>query len=168
MLLRSCHSRLSNVFALNSFGRLRPLSTVPVKKHPEFVVSARSESGSRRSRRLRDGKHRSKGEFFYFYNSLFFVAHVIPGVFYGIDDDKNVIKINIQINGDQLQNELKSRGSTFENIVYDLVVKGGDGSEVARYPAVARNTAFASCEFDSYFQSFFLCRDSPWFPFFNK
>jgi hypothetical protein len=76
---------------------------------------------------------------------------VIPGVFYGIDDDKNVIKINIQIDGDRLQSELKSRGSTFENIVYDLVVKGGDGSEVARYPAVARSTAFASCEFHSYF-----------------
>jgi molybdenum cofactor biosynthesis enzyme MoaA len=72
MLLRSCHSRLNNVFALNSFGRLRPLSTVPVKKHPEFVVTARSESGSRRSRRLREGKHTSKGEIFkYFYNVLF-------------------------------------------------------------------------------------------------
>jgi ribosomal protein L25 (general stress protein Ctc) len=47
----------------------------------------------------------------------------IPGVLYGVDDDKNELKTLILVDQKSLARELREKGSTFENTVYELNVE---------------------------------------------
>ena len=70
---------------------------------PEIVASIRATgiSGSRKSRSLRDqGK--------------------IPGVFYGLDEEKNVLKRMVTVDMKIIAAELRERKNSFENTIYRL------------------------------------------------
>jgi len=47
----------------------------------------------------------------------------LPGVLYGSDNDFNVMKHTIKISQKDVMRELRIRGASFENTVYNLTVK---------------------------------------------
>ncbi len=55
------------------------------------------------------------------------LAGFIPGVVYGQDDDKNVVKTLVGVDQKMLAKELREKGTTFENTLYELVVDGEHG-----------------------------------------
>eukprot|EP01039_Chlorochromonas_danica_P001304 gene1303-1423_t len=79
--------------------------------HPEIIAELRSTgmAGSRRSRAMRE-----EGR--------------IPGVLYGVDDDRNVLKRMVTIDKKKLLKELNQKGSSFENTLYNLVLESEAGS----------------------------------------
>jgi ribosomal protein L25 (general stress protein Ctc) len=58
---------------------------------------------------------------------LLFKEGFIPGVVYGQDDDKNTVKTLIGVNQKILAKELREKGTTFENTLYEIVVDGEHG-----------------------------------------
>lgn len=70
----------------------------------EALIRPYSETGSRQSRYLRKDA-------------------TLPGVLYGSDNDFNVMKHTIKISQKDVMRELRIRGPSFENTVYNLTVK---------------------------------------------
>lgn len=73
--------------------------------YPQLEVTVRPTAlqGSRKSRSLRrDG--------------------LVPGVLYGLDDDKNVLKTLVSVDQTKLLKELREKQTAFENTVYELVL----------------------------------------------
>lgn len=52
---------------------------------------------------------------------------LIPGVVYGQDDDRNTVKTLIGVNQKSLAKELREKGTSFENTLYELVVESEHG-----------------------------------------
>ena len=105
------------------------LSTTSAGKFPSLEVTVRdmSKSGSRKSRVLRKG-YISLNKLLYHVNITFlyserFIANLVPGVVYGNDEDNNVIKQMITIPQNELMRELRQKGVSFENTVYELTIK---------------------------------------------
>jgi ribosomal protein L25 (general stress protein Ctc) len=48
----------------------------------------------------------------------------IPGVLYGVDKDRNVVKVLIYTELKEIEREVRIRGAALENTIYDLVVEG--------------------------------------------
>eukprot|EP00128_Syssomonas_multiformis_P013280 Colp12_sorted_trinity150504_noHs@6058 len=105
-------------------------------EYPKIEVTLRSQAktGSRQSRYLRKDK-------------------IVPGVLYGTDNDGNVLKNLIQVSQKEVMKELRVRGASFENTVYEMTVKEeiDEGSEVeapktkdvATYLVTPRQTQFS-------------------------
>jgi ribosomal protein L25 (general stress protein Ctc) len=94
---------------------------------PQLSVQLRptGSSGSRKSRYLRD-------------------EGLVPGVLYGIDEDRNNLKTMVTIDKKTLMKELESKGKSFENTVYELHVCGANGT--VKYHVTPRQTQFCSCK----------------------
>ena len=76
--------------------------------YPELIAALRGTgySGSRKSRQLRD-----EGR--------------IPGVLYGLDDDRNVLKRMVTVDLKTIAAELRERKSSMENTIYRLRLDAG-------------------------------------------
>lgn len=86
---------------------------------------------------------------------------LVPGVLYGEDDDRNVLKQMILVEQKMLMKELRLRGKSFENTLYELSIDADDSessngansaSDSAMNPskpmkilATARQTQFHPC-----------------------
>lgn len=68
----------------------------------------------------------------------------MPGVVYGVDDDRNVLKRMITVEKNLLMKELRDKGRSFENTIYEIVVEDTTGK--SSYVVVPRQTAFCPCE----------------------
>lgn len=44
----------------------------------------------------------------------------MPGVIYGVDEDKNIVKILISVKENDLVVEMKKRGQSLENTLYEI------------------------------------------------
>mmetsp|Transcript_24493 Transcript_24493/g.40837 ORF Transcript_24493/g.40837 Transcript_24493/m.40837 type:complete len:257 (+) Transcript_24493:84-854(+) len=64
---------------------------------------------------------------------------LVPGVLYGMDQDRNVLKSLIAIDQKELLRELRVRGSSFENTLYEIQTDGvtvhAIGKTVSRTPS---------------------------------
>ena len=69
---------------------------------------------------------------------------MIPGVVYGYDDDWNILNIKVTTNWKVLDKELRTRGRTFENTLFDLTVVDDtpEKNVIAKYPVTPRDTTF--------------------------
>jgi hypothetical protein len=85
-----------------------PSSATATMSFPELAATLRGtgHSGSRRSRQLRD-----QGR--------------IPGVLYGLDDDRNVLKRMVSVDLKTIAAELRERKSSMENTIYRLRLDDG-------------------------------------------
>ena len=69
-------------------------------------------------------------------------AHgLIPGVLYGVDEDKNVIKIMVSVPQKDILRELRERGSSLENTLYELVL-----NDNSKHVVTARQIQFNPSE----------------------
>lgn len=75
---------------------------------------------------------------------------MLPGVVYGIDDDKNVLKVMVSVDKTSVQNELRTNGKSFENTIYELSVKGEDTADPLKFVVVPRDTQFCARKFTYY------------------
>jgi len=56
-----------------------------------------------------------------------FVGGYVPGIIYGKDNENNVLKRLIVVRDKDLRRELRERGTTFENTLFELSVVKLDG-----------------------------------------
>lgn len=73
-----------------------------------------------------------------------FTEGLIPGVLYGVDDDRNVLKLMITMDAQVLEKELKLRGKSFENTVYEINVKSDSNAQATKYFVTPRQTQFCA------------------------
>lgn len=94
--------------------------------YPRLSAQVRSTglTGSRKSRELRS-------------------QNLVPGVLYGVDDDRNVLKTMVTVDSKMLVKEIEQRGSSFENTVYELMVEGDNGT-TTKHLVTPRQTQFSS------------------------
>lgn len=108
-------------------------------EYPSLHATPRSinDSGSRKSRKLREGvvialQHFSNCEREVALNSclihFLFAAGLIPGVLYGVDNDRNDMKQLVSVKKRDILKELRNRRDAFENTIYELVVEDDEGS----------------------------------------
>lgn len=98
---------------------------------------------------------------FHFYYSI--DDNVLPGVVYGVDSDRNILKILVKIDKEAVKTELRTNGKSFENTIYELSVEGENKSAPPlKFNVVPRNTQFCACKlfvihilFISQFNKFF-------------
>ena len=78
------------------------------QNYPELLANIRgtNSSGSRKSRYLRD-------------------EGVIPGVLYGLDDERNVLKRMVSVELKTIAKELRERKNSMENTIYRLRLDDG-------------------------------------------
>ena len=83
-------------------------TTTSSSNHPELLAKIRGtdSSGSRKSRYLRD-------------------EGIIPGVLYGLDDERNVLKRLVSIELKTIAKELRDRKNSMENTIYRLRLDDG-------------------------------------------
>ena len=83
-------------------------ATTSASNHPELLAKIRgtNSSGSRKSRYLRD-------------------EGIIPGVLYGLDDERNVLKRMVSIELKAIAKELRDRKNSMENTIYRLHLDDG-------------------------------------------
>jgi ribosomal protein L25 (general stress protein Ctc) len=74
----------------------------------------------------------------------YFIANSIPGVIYGVDDDRNVLKHMVTVDKKLLAKELRERGRSFENTLYEIVLETETGN--TSYVVVPRQTQFCPCK----------------------
>ncbi len=100
---------------------------VSTNTYPALAAQVRSTglTGSRKSRELRS-------------------QNLVPGVLYGVDDDRNVLKTMVTIDSKLLMKEIETRGSSFENTVYELTMEGENGN--TKHLVTPRQTQFSSCK----------------------
>lgn len=67
----------------------------------------------------------------------------MPSVLYGVDDDKNVLKVLCSIETLQVTNELRLNGKAFENTLYNLTIEG-EGLESMSFEVIPRGTQFCA------------------------
>ena len=79
----------------------QPASTE--SKYPQIRADLRTVHGSNKSRQLRAQK-------------------IVPGVYYGKDENRNIIKVPIQVDMIALSREIRKFGISFENTVYELLL----------------------------------------------
>lgn len=92
------------------FTLRKNLSTVAaVSNLPQLTVKARDpkQMGSRKSRELRES------------------SGLIPGVVYGVDEDRNVVKISVVTPVKELVKEMRVKGRSFENTLYEIIFEDG-------------------------------------------
>lgn len=79
---------------------------------PQLPLLERSidKTGSRKSRKLR-------------------VDGMVPGVVYGVDNDRNVVKRLVMIDRRSIMSALRKLGSSFENTVHEVSIGGGINAE---------------------------------------
>lgn len=75
----------------------------------------------------------------------FLLEGKIPGVLYGVDDDRNVLKRMVTIEKKKLLKELNQKGRSFENTLYNLVLESEAGS--SSHLVVPRQAQFCPCKF---------------------
>lgn len=78
---------------------------------------------------------------------------MVPGVLYGVDDDRNVLKSMVSVDKKTLVRELQERGKSFENTVYEVSISGENGT-VSKHLVTPRQTQFCSCKFICYSYSY--------------
>ena len=52
----------------------------------------------------------------------------LPGVLYGVDEDKNVVKVNLTVDTKSVARELRALGDGIQNTVYELRLKDTEGN----------------------------------------
>ncbi len=77
-------------------------------------------------------------------NIIYEADHIVPGVVYGLDDDRNVLKRMVAVDQKLLLKELRVRGASFENTIYEVVIKSETGS--VSYIATPRQTQLCAGE----------------------
>ena len=110
-LVRNCTRTLSSAAtapALSSTTVTTHQTTSSTSTHPELLAKIRGtdSSGSRKSRYLRD-------------------EGIIPGVLYGLDDERNVLKRMVSIELKAIAKELRDRKNSMENTIYRLRLDDG-------------------------------------------
>jgi hypothetical protein len=68
--------------------------------------------------------------------------NLVPGVVYGVDDDRNVLKIMVVADRPILEKQLRTFGRTFENTIHELFISGNEGSEHTKHLVLPRQTQF--------------------------
>lgn len=77
----------------------------------------------------------------------FLLAGLVPGVLYGLDDDRNVLKAMVTIDQKTLLQEIKKRGRSFENTVYHAEVRDENDQTIMKYPVTPCQTQFCARKF---------------------
>lgn len=67
----------------------------------------------------------------------------MPSVLYGVDDDKNILKVLCAIETKTVTDELRKNGKAFENTIYNLTIEG-EGLESMSFEVIARSTQFCA------------------------
>ena len=70
----------------------------------------------------------------------------VPGVIYGENDDKQNLKILVQVNRIEFEQQLRAKGASIENTIYNIKLDNGE-----TYPVVPRQIQFNPCK--SFFPS---------------
>jgi ribosomal protein L25 (general stress protein Ctc) len=114
-------------FSLVSASSVRRGFSSNLNIYPRLSVHVRSTglTGSRKSRELRS-------------------QNLVPGVLYGVDDDRNVLKTMVTMDSKLLMKEIEQRGSSFENTVYELLLETDNGT--TKHLVTPRQTQFSSCK----------------------
>eukprot|EP00601_Ochromonadales_sp_CCMP2298_P004258 CAMPEP_0173181066 /NCGR_PEP_ID=MMETSP1141-20130122/7074_1 /TAXON_ID=483371 /ORGANISM="non described non described, Strain CCMP2298" /LENGTH=100 /DNA_ID=CAMNT_0014104005 /DNA_START=140 /DNA_END=438 /DNA_ORIENTATION=+ len=98
--------RLAPAFRRFSTSQALSMSTyAPVLPQLQVSLRATNSTGSSKSRRLRK-------------------EGLVPGVLYGVDQDRNVLKTLVTVPQKELMRELRARGKAFENTVYEITMGG--------------------------------------------
>ena len=100
-----------------------PLSSVSAASRDEgrsFDAIVRQERGNtRKNQRLRDNGR-------------------LPGVLYGVDEDKNVVKVNLTVDAKSVARELRELGESIENTIYELKLTDDRTGEVSTHTVLPR------------------------------
>jgi len=107
------NSRVSLLKITRPAVRASWLSTQAKSVYPtiELTVRDNAQSGSRRSQKLRE-------------------ARLIPGVIYGVDENRNIVKSMFTVKQKDLMRELRQNKQSFENTIYEVtLVRTVDGAE---------------------------------------
>ena len=95
--------------------------------YPQIRAELRTVHGSYKSRLLREQK-------------------IVPGVYYGKDDDRNVIKVPIQVDMLALNREIRKYGISFENTIYEMLLNDEKHLVTPRQLQVDPGKAFLKME----------------------
>ena len=121
--LAACRSGMSLRFNHQSVSPTENVESVG--GYPEIlgIVRESKHSGSRRSRLLRR-------------------QNQVPGVLYGLDDEKNVLKRMIMVDMKSIEREMRNRKSSFENTLYELKL-----SDDTSYQVTPRQLQVHPCKY---------------------
>ena len=78
-------------------------ATPSPSKYPQLRAQVRTVLGSNSSRTLRAKK-------------------LVPGVLLGVDENRNVVKVLLQVDMIALNREIRKYGVSFENTIYELIL----------------------------------------------
>jgi large subunit ribosomal protein L25 len=62
----------------------------------------------------------------------------LPGVLYGVDEDKNVVKMNLTVDTKAVNRELRALGDSIENTIYELNVVDESTGETTTHAVLPR------------------------------
>lgn len=62
----------------------------------------------------------------------------LPGVLYGVDEDKNVVKVNLTVDMKSVTRELRNLGESIENTIYELSLTDEITGEVSKHTVLPR------------------------------
>lgn len=62
----------------------------------------------------------------------------LPGVLYGVDEDKNVVKVNLTVDMKSVMRELRALGDSIENTIYELKLTDEKTGEVSSHAVLPR------------------------------
>lgn len=71
----------------------------------------------------------------------------LPGVVYGVDDDRNVLKLMVTVDLPVIEKELRRLGQKFENTIYEMTIQDEQQSELQKHLVVPRQTQLCGCKF---------------------
>ena len=66
---------------------------------------------------------------------------MVPGVIYGLDDENNTLKLCIKLPQKDVLQQLRARGSKFENTLFEIIVNND------KFLVVPRQTQFSPSKF---------------------
>ncbi len=71
----------------------------------------------------------------------------MPGVIYGVDDDKNVLKVMVTVDTKEVKKQIRTLGRSFENTIHEIAVPIEGKPEPLKFQVVPRTTQFCARKF---------------------
>lgn len=71
----------------------------------------------------------------------------LPGVIYGVDDDKNVLKVMVTVDTKEVKKQIRTLGRSFENTIHEISVPIEGKPEPLKFQVVPRTTQFCARKF---------------------
>lgn len=68
----------------------------------------------------------------------------LPGVIYGVDDDKNVLKVMVTVDTKEVKKQIRTLGRSFENTIHEIAVPIEGKPEPLKFQVVPRTTQFCA------------------------